>query len=126
MRAFTWSRRGLPSRAQAQCIRGRLALGPPPHTSHLPESRAHRRSSAVARAALSCWCARLRCAPFLALAQSRPRLLSSGAPGIKAAADTGLRAEGPVVTAQGGLCEERTGGAQGPAFGVDLQERRSV
>lgn len=74
----------------------------------------------------SCWCARLRCAPSLALAYSRPRLLSRGASGIKAAADTGLRAEGPVVAAQGALCEERTGGAQGRAFGVDLQEGSGV
>lgn len=45
VRAFTWSRPGLPSRAQAQCILGRLALGSPPHASRRLESCAHRRSS---------------------------------------------------------------------------------
>ncbi|XP_049717340.1 collagen alpha-1(III) chain-like [Elephas maximus indicus] len=53
------------------------------------------------------WCARLGCASPLALARSRPGLLSSRAPGIKAAADTGLRAEGPAAAAPGPL-EERT------------------
>lgn len=107
------------------------ARGPPeprpaPPAPNGPEPRAHRgrprgpgSSASLALRQPAGTPARLR-SP-LALARSRPGLLSSGAPGIKATADTGPRAEGPAAAAPG-----PPGGADrcgaGPGALGDLRE----
>lgn len=104
------SRRGpFAPAAQAQSSCGRQAPRPAPPTPNRPGApRSPRPARAAPRPRLLGVArpAPARCTPGsaaspLALARSRPGLLSSEAPGIKATADTGLRAEGLAAEAPG-------------------------
>lgn len=104
------SRRGPPSRRcpGPEQPAGDPDPGPhpplPPRTGQSPALTAAGRAAPAPRRRSPCASPlgrRLGCAPPLALARSRPGLLSSGAPGIKATADTGPRAEGPAAAAPG-------------------------
>lgn len=102
-------RRPFAPAAQAQSSGGRLAPRsalPTPNRLGVPRSPRPARAAPRPRLLGVARPAPARCTPGsaaspLALARSRPGLLSSGAPGIKATADTGLRAEGPAAEAPG-------------------------